>query len=283
MWNRAPSLEHASATTAVAAVALYGFLLIVGTLTALFIVTRYWRTPIHWDTRSSSLCARSWSWRDAGGLLGILTLLFLAATLAAFLLPDPGEVTLVILQSMVLDLAGLTALLACLRFRGVSWTTAFGNPSIPLRRHLGIGAVFYLAILPLVAFSSLVYQGILSVNGYPPSIQEVAILLAQDHPVCVRFYLILLAIGLAPIFEECIFRGIALPLMARAIGTGPAILFTSALFAGIHCHLPSFVPLCVVAVGFSLGYLYSGSLWVPITMHALFNGVNVVLLTLMTS
>jgi membrane protease YdiL (CAAX protease family) len=34
----------------------------------------------------------------------------------------------------------------------------------------------------------------------------------------------------------------------------------------------------MVAAAFSLAYLYSRSLWVPIVMHSLFNGVNVALL-----
>jgi membrane protease YdiL (CAAX protease family) len=92
--------------------------------------------------------------------------------------------------------------------------------------------------------------------------------------------MLILAAVLAPVFEECLFRGILLPLLARRLGTGAAVLLSSVAFASIHFHLPSLVPLCVVAVGFSLGYLYAGSLWVPIVMHALFNGVNLSLLLL---
>ena len=34
----------------------------------------------------------------------------------------------------------------------------------------------------------------------------------------------------------------------------------------------------VVSVGFSMAYLYTGSLWAPVCMHAIFNGVNLALL-----
>ena len=82
----------------------------------------------------------------------------------------------------------------------------------------------------------------------------------------------------APVFEECVFRGIALPLLARALGVGPAVFLSSLLFASIHFHMASMAPLLVIAVAFALAYIYSGSLWVPITMHATFNAVNLALL-----
>jgi membrane protease YdiL (CAAX protease family) len=92
---------------------------------------------------------------------------------------------------------------------------------------------------------------------------------------------VLLTIVLGPFVEECVFRGIALPLLARTFGVGPGVLLSSALFAAIHLHLPSFVPLLVMSTAFALGYLYSGSLWVPFTMHAVFNTVNMVLLSIL--
>jgi membrane protease YdiL (CAAX protease family) len=143
-----------------------------------------------------------------------------------------------------------------------------------------MGLIFYLAILPLVFFSSFVYQGILTVTGYPPTLQDIAVLLTGENAWWVRLYMLFMAVILAPLFEECVFRGLLLPLMARRLGVGPGIFLSSLIFASIHAHLPSMVPLFVVAVGFSMGYLYSGSLWVPVTMHALFNGVNLGLLLL---
>ena len=84
--------------------------------------------------------------------------------------------------------------------------------------------------------------------------------------------------GLAPFFEETVFRGVMLPLFVRRFGLGAGVLLTSALFAGIHMNLQATAPLFVVAVGCSLAYVYTGSLWVPVTMHALFNGINLLFL-----
>jgi membrane protease YdiL (CAAX protease family) len=34
----------------------------------------------------------------------------------------------------------------------------------------------------------------------------------------------------------------------------------------------------IIAAGFSFAYLYTRSLWVPIIMHSLFNGINLAML-----
>ena len=94
-------------------------------------------------------------------------------------------------------------------------------------------------------------------------------MLSQPYGPWTRVAMAAVAVILAPVFEECVFRGIGLPLLARWLGMGPAILLTSLAFAAIHVHLPSLLPLLVIAVGFSLAY---------VTMHALFNAVNLGLL-----
>jgi membrane protease YdiL (CAAX protease family) len=52
----------------------------------------------------------------------------------------------------------------------------------------------------------------------------------------------------------------------------------SAAFAVTHLHVPSLGPLFALAVGLGLSYELTGSLLVPITMHALFNATNVAVL-----
>ena len=64
--------------------------------------------------------------------------------------------------------------------------------------------------------------------------------------------------------------------MRRYAGVTVGILFNAALFAAIHTHLPSFGPLFVLAVCLTLAYEWTGSIFVPITMHALFNSLSVV-------
>ena len=122
------------------------------------------------------------------------------------------------------------------------------------------------------------YQFILLRAGIVPSLQNVAEIMLQARDPLTLTYLLLLATVLAPLYEECLFRGIVLPVLLRRMGTGPAIALTSLIFAAIHMHLPSLAPLFVVSVGFSLASLYTGSLWAAVCMHSLFNGVNLALL-----
>ncbi|HSW46910.1 MAG TPA: CPBP family intramembrane glutamic endopeptidase [Phycisphaerae bacterium] len=94
----------------------------------------------------------------------------------------------------------------------------------------------------------------------------------------------ILAIGgaavLAPMGEECLFRGILQtgikklmpPRRGSVYHRWAAIWLTATAFGLLHVATPQFVPALIV-LGVILGYLYerTGSLWVPIVVHMLFN------------
>ena len=64
---------------------------------------------------------------------------------------------------------------------------------------------------------------------------------------------------------------------AKAVGEDSlAALLTSALFALVHVNLASLPALFYLALCLTLAYEWTGSLLVPITMHALFNTVSLV-------
>jgi len=280
----APPLPYASPSPGAMAcvVALYGILILAGTGTAVGLIARSLRRPIDWAPRVSTLLARPWTWRDAAALIAAVGILISLSVIAGRVLNPVRASGLVILQGLILDGLGIVAVAALIRTRHQSWFNAFGMTTSWLR-HLKSAALFYLAIIPCFVFSSLVYQGILTVKGYPPSLQDIAVLLSSDVPLWVRLMMIVLAVGVAPFFEECVFRGILLPILARRLGLGAGIFLSSLLFAAIHMHLPSLAPLLVIATGFALAYIMSGSLWVPIVMHAIFNGVNLLLIIILKS
>jgi membrane protease YdiL (CAAX protease family) len=64
----------------------------------------------------------------------------------------------------------------------------------------------------------------------------------------------------------------------RYFGMAFGVALNALLFAAVHTHLPSFAPLCVLGVCFTLAYEWSGSILVSMTMHALFNGVQLIVL-----
>jgi membrane protease YdiL (CAAX protease family) len=91
---------------------------------------------------------------------------------------------------------------------------------------------------------------------------------------------ILLAVVLAPITEEIVFRGVLFRALTDRVGMWAAAALSSAVFAVIHFEVLFSQPLALVGlftVGMALAIAYhrTGSLLVPIVGHAVFNGVSV--------
>jgi len=99
--------------------------------------------------------------------------------------------------------------------------------------------------------------------------------LAASKQVWFRVLVVVLVVGVVPVMEEMLFRGLMQSSLRTLLpGVWPAILMTSALFATVHysTHIVS-----IFALSCCLGYAYerSGSLFRPIAIHALFNAVSV--------
>lgn len=283
MFGDDPLLADASPRACAVVVVIYLALLAAGTVTAVWLAFRLARPGAPWAERARHLTGRPLSWGDGGRImLAVLSLVGLAMLLA-IPLRRCSEESLMVLQTVLVDIGSLAAIAILLRRRGLTWRASFWQApeGLPTGRAMARGFVAYLAMLPCVVFASLVAQGVLSTRGYPPSVQDVAEFLMADHSAAMRAYLLILAVAIAPIFEETVFRGVLLPLAARRFGQGAGIVLTSVLFSAIHFHLYSAVPLFVVAVNLSLAYVYCGSLWVPVVMHGLFNGINLGLLLIL--
>jgi membrane protease YdiL (CAAX protease family) len=269
--------------------AAYAALLLAGVSINIFLIIRFRSHPIPWRQRVEALQHRPWRWQELRQLTLFLLLMQLAVIgINRFLFRfsahrDPEHIVTVwiVAQSVAFHLAGLLALCLLLHRRRLAWQTAFGMRPERLWLRFGQGLAGYIAVMPILFFAALASYLVLAHFDYPTSIQEVARFLASSHPLWLQIYLVLLTVIVAPGFEEALFRGVAFPILARRLGLGPAIILSSLIFAAIHFHLPSFVPLFIVATGFSLVYLYSGSLLTPIVMHGLFNGVNLALLLLL--
>jgi len=261
--------------------------LAAGLLAALALVGLLRARGLDWPGRVGRVLARPWTGREAwllvavqAGLLGFA--LRVQLLLARLQRPAAaGMVTplMLVAQSVLFDWAGLAAIVVLLRRRRWSWRQAFGLEARGLARQVGRGVWFYLAAMPFFWFYSTLYQLGLKWLGVHTSLQEVAVAITTVESLGVRLYLLALAVAIAPVFEELFFRGILLPALARRVGAGGAVILTSLVFAAFHVHLPSFLPLFLIAVAFALAYLYTGSLLVPMVMHGVFNAVNLILLT----
>jgi len=105
------------------------------------------------------------------------------------------------------------------------------------------------------------------------SIQE----LQESGSAAVYLKVILMAVIMAPIGEEFLYRGYLNPVMERFCGKHFAIILMGLLFAVCHGKVYPLLPLFVF--GIILGYLYdqTKTIWAPILCHALFNGTTVLM------
>jgi membrane protease YdiL (CAAX protease family) len=138
-----------------------------------------------------------------------------------------------------------------------------------------LGAGLLLSALPLIFASSAVVSSLMHVNSQKDS-QPIMQLFERAGEPAKRIPIIILAIVIAPLAEEFFFRGFLYGVLKRYAGALPALVFTGVAFALIHLHVPSLLPLFLLACVLTLAYELSGSLLVPMAMHALFNAITLV-------
>ncbi|MCB1207892.1 MAG: CPBP family intramembrane metalloprotease [Verrucomicrobiales bacterium] len=156
-------------------------------------------------------------------------------------------------------------------------------------RRLGFGKSLLVAGIALVPTILLVYQiALLFTNylsGFWPEIgpQETVNLFVNAKSGAEKFLLIATAVLVAPIVEETIFRGFIYGVLKRYTDRWFAMLVSSVIFAVVHLHLGSAVPLFTLAMLFCVVYEITGCLSVTMWMHAMFNGLSMAALLFETS
>lgn len=261
------------------------FLLLVcaGVAAGIGLALHWIKRPVRIPELSGRLSGRFLPWQTVLIFSGIvITFYLLASWLYIRMFPGSGiGPKTVIFQTLVFHLPVLALLGLLFRLSGVRARELFGFSRRKAPALLGLSLIYYLAALPLLWFYSALYQILLHQFGYDFYMQDIAQILLAPASRLMRAGLFLIAILIAPVFEEIVFRGILLPFMVRRAGFWPGILLGSVVFGGMHFHLPSFFPLFLLSAMFSLAYARTQSLLVPIGMHVLFNGVTVILLLMM--
>jgi uncharacterized protein len=183
--------------------------------------------------------------------------------------------SLVITTEVFLRVGILVVCADFMRRRNLNLSSAFGLRALRPLDAISWGIVFGLASMPPVQLLIVTSEKVIRAVGFKPSEQQIAELFATTDSRLLLCLLVVFALVVAPIFEEVFFRGFAYPALKQRLGAGRAMVIVSGVFAFSHVHLPSFVPLFALALGLGLAYELTGSLLVPIGMHALFNGVMV--------
>ena len=140
--------------------------------------------------------------------------------------------------------------------------------------------VAYIAVL----IGSIISSFLLSL-GEPKkeNLQEIVQTLMTNDDISLKIAIALSAIIFAPLIEEIIFRGYLYPIIKRFSHPIFSCVITSLLFAVIHSNLEGLIPLFLLAIVLTIFYEISKSIWVPILMHACFNGVNTISILILTN
>jgi membrane protease YdiL (CAAX protease family) len=202
----------------------------------------------------------------------------LALKLTHIEVDDDRTMPWLLVTEMVIRISVLLGFIGFFRWRQIDWRRALGLRRDSPLRAIGFGVIFFLAVLPVVAVVFVIYSKFCQLVHIEDTPQPIADLLATSNSTVVVVLIAAFALTVAPVFEEFLFRGFAYPALKQRWGTWRALTVVSAVFALIHLHVPSLGPLFALAVGLGLAYELTGSLLAPITMHALFNAINIAML-----
>jgi membrane protease YdiL (CAAX protease family) len=147
--------------------------------------------------------------------------------------------------------------------------TSFGFV-VPTRRQLWIGAGFF-------ALSMVANYIVTSIMNPPPAAQiSGAAAYIATHRGLSDYLADVVGTCLAtPIVEETMFRGLLFAGLVQWVPAWLAALMSALLFSMWHGEPYRLVILGVMGMGLALAYYRTGSLWVPIAMHATINWLAV--------
>ncbi len=137
----------------------------------------------------------------------------------------------------------------------------------------------------IAVFIGSIISSFLLSTGEPKKedLQEIVQTLMTNDDISLKIAIALSAIIFAPLIEEVIFRGYLYPVIKRFSHPIFSCVITSLLFAVIHSNLEGLIPLFLLAIVLTIFYEISKSIWVPILMHACFNGVNTISILILTN
>lgn len=197
--------------------------------------------------------------------------------LAGLEFDDPLVVAVATVGGSLVTLGGV---LGWLGLRGrLSWQLI--GSALPAPRHLlqGLGA----GIVGLVVVFA--YQfGVDQIVGPLPPPQQSVLQLIRDGGVAVAALAVTVAVALAPVVEELVFRGVLFQALQRRWRLWPAVFGSAVVFALAHVelYLPPFADppspwalgaLVLLAAWLAGVFARTRSLVVPVVAHAAFNGV----------
>ncbi len=246
---------------------LYALFLIVGVYIYAALLRQIRARPVI----AEGAVVRTFGWPEA--VLAFFLSTFFLLTLTATSTATPRMETEHLIGSTLYVLGLVLALALFLLLRRFDLDALAGFSRIGFLRTLVTASALILFAYPLIMLADVGTQHFLRNTPSPQAIVEMFI---GSGTLEQRVLIIFLAVAVAPLAEEFIFRFFLYGVMRRYLGKAAALLVSALLFAAVHGHLPSFAPLFVLGSCLAIAYEWSGSILVPMMMHALFNSVTLV-------
>ena len=248
-------------------------MLLGGLAVSVLVLRHHHRNPPDREQCTATILQRAWPTRAMGILLCCILLVYLLASATGQFFYEEQLPLVRLVATLLIYLALVAAIFTINRQRGLSREDAFGiGPG--RTKALACSPLLYLAIIPFLMVATKGYHAMLHYwLGQEITMQDAAQAIAQETSWLEAGY-ILAAIVVAPVYEELLFRGILFPYLAKRIGMAGSIAIVSILFALIHFHVPSIMPLFLLSTALCLAYWRTGSLWTSIGIHATFNAVG---------
>jgi len=171
------------------------------------------------------------------------------------------------------------ALLAFMQvLRNLNPVEMFGLRVIAPWRALVAAVIWTVPTFLFVTALSQITSDMLSGIWHDLSPQEPVKLFQQSGSLMVQLTLGISAIVVAPLAEELIFRGYVYGVLKRFTDGYFAALGSALIFAIVHMHVGTLVPLFALGLVLVAAYEVTGSLLVPMFIHALFNASSTALI-----
>lgn len=182
-----------------------------------------------------------------------------------------------VILGMLFQLFVCAALLLYLhRLRGLNPAELFGLQHMHWRSLIMIVLVFAVIALVSVNLASAITVNWLKDVWPETKPQELVQAFQSSGGIEFKLLVAIAAVVIAPLAEETLFRGFVYGVLKRYTDAPFAAITSSLMFAIIHMHVGSLLPLCMLAVLFCVAYEISGCLLVPMCLHAIFNAASLI-------
>ena len=135
----------------------------------------------------------------------------------------------------------------------------------------------YALLVLLITYPLIMLASLISTQLFKNNLEAhpiLPVLQTTNNPIQVLL-LVSIAIILAPVIEETLFRGVLFPALQRHFSFWNAALLSGFIFASIHAQFVALLPITVLGVLFAFLIRKTDNLWAPAIAHAAFNAISI--------